>query len=87
MKKGLKSISWVLLTLMLLCLTVDGFGQKSSVDQQRLNRDLRIMEGVLSKLLKGKTSYRFFNGHTKAVYLPNFGVVFHTNKERPVHQE
>ncbi len=59
---------------------------QESIDQKRLGRDLRIMEGVLSKLLNGRESRQAFNGHTKSVFLPGFGVVFHTSKEGPIYR-
>ena len=71
---------------MLLIFTTSGFGQKTSINQKRLNRDLRIMEGVLSELLRGKTSHRYFDGKTKAIYLPGFGIVFHTSQEGPAYR-
>jgi|GEM_PF-1123373 len=80
-----KRIYRTITILMLLIFTTSGFGQKTSINQNRLNRDLRIMEGVLSKLLRGKTSHRYINGKTKAVYLPGFGIVFHTSQEGPAY--
>ena len=77
----------VLLLAAVLGLQAGVFGQESSIDQDRLNRDLRIMEGVLDKLFKGKSSHWYFNGHTKGVYLPGFGVVFHMNQVGPIHHD
>ena len=87
MRNGKRNIpcTWTIL-LFVLGLNTMGFGQRASVNQDRLNRDLRIMEGVLTKLLRGKTSRYYVNGKTKAVYLPGFGIVFHTNQEGPAYR-
>lgn len=87
MNNKFKQIRQVLPTIIFLCLTASGFSQKTSIDQRRLNRDLRIMEGILDKLFKGRASSHYFNGRTKAVYLPGFGVVFHTSQKAPVHRD
>lgn len=85
MNNKFRQIRHVLPAMIFLFLTVSGFSQKTSIDQQRLNRDLRIMEGILDKLFKGRDSSRYFNGRTKALYLPGFGVVFHTSQNAPIH--
>lgn len=76
-----------LLLAVMLGLQARVFGQESPIDQERLNRDLRIMEGVLDKIFKGKSSHWYFNGHTKGVYLPGFGVVFHMSQVGPIHHD
>ena len=87
MNRGFRTIRRALFPWVFLILTVGAVGQTSDFNQERLNRDLRIMEGVLDRLLKGKTYRRYFNGHTRAVYLPNFGVVFHMSQRGPMHHE
>ncbi len=74
------------LGLILIC-TISVFSQQAKINQKRLTRDLNIMEGVLDKLLQGDTSHRFFDGHTRGVYIPGFGIVFHTRQEGPVIHE
>ncbi len=87
MWNGKKNIPWTwTIMVFILGLNTMGFGQRASVNQDRLNRDLRIMEGVLAKLLRGKPSRHYINGKTKAVYLPGFGIVFHTNQEGPAYR-
>ncbi len=87
MNRVLRNIQRALFPWVFFILTVGAVGQTSTYDQERLNRDLRIMEGILDKLFKGKAYHRFFNGHAKAVYLPNFGIVFHMSQRGPVHHE
>ena len=80
-----KPLRKIVSVIFLFILTAGVLGQTVRIDQNRMSRDLRIMEGILDKLFKGKSSHRFFNGHTKAVFLPDFGVVFHLSQEGPVH--
>lgn len=79
----------LLLTGMILIFTIPVFSQQSRLNQRRLTRDLNIMEGVLDKLLQGETHsrYRLFDGHSRGVYLPGFGILFHTQQEGPVIHE
>ena len=70
--------------LLVLGITTVCLGQKISVDRNRMNRDIRIMEGILDKLFDGKSYWRFTQGNTQGMYLEGFGVAFHANKERPV---
>ncbi|MBW1887583.1 MAG: hypothetical protein JRI52_04430 [Deltaproteobacteria bacterium] len=84
MKTWTRSIIASILALFLI-VNHAGFAQES-IDQKRLGRDLRIMEGVLSKLLNGRESSRAFNGHTKGVFLPDFGIVFHTSKQGHIYR-
>ena len=67
--------------LMILITAVMTFGQDRTIDQKRLNRDLKIMEGILDKLLRGKSSFWQFDGNTKGLYLDGFGIVFHTDRD------
>ncbi|MBN2030350.1 hypothetical protein JW824_08905 [bacterium] len=53
------------------------FTQQNAIDQQRMNRDLRIMEGILNKLLQRKSNVFDMNNQTKAIHLSEFGVVFY----------
>lgn len=74
-----KSIKLYLVLSMLIVLgwSITAFTQQNAFDQQRMNKDLRIMEGILDKLLQGNISvYYNVSGRTKAVYLPEFGIVF-----------
>ena len=82
-----KNVSALLLAVFLL-IPVLGFSQlapsqTAGLNRDRLTRDLRIMEGILDKLLRGSSSRYGINGHTKGVYLPGYGVVFHTSPQTP----
>ncbi len=78
MKKQYIKSCFTIFVLIMLCWSVSAFTQQNSIDQQRMNKDLRIMEGILDKLLQGNISvYYNVSGRTKAVYLPEFGIVFH----------
>ena len=57
----------------------------SEFNQKRMDRDLRIMEGVLDKLFQGKNEYTLWNGSTKALQIPDYGVIFHTSRHGPVY--
>ena len=81
-RKGLR-IGYTFIIFIFLGISVLGYSQTDSFNRKRMDRDLRIMEGVLDKLLAGKSSVRFFNGHTKGLYIKNFGIVFHTQKSGP----
>lgn len=83
MKSTIKLFGCSLLIAAFIIPVGTSLAQPSAIDQARLNRDLRIMEGVLDRLLRGKSAQYYFNGHSKGVYLPGFGIVFHTSKSRP----
>lgn len=57
----------------------------TKLDQKRMDRDLRIMEGVLDKLFQGKSDHAFWNGRTKAMHIPDYGIIFYTSRHGPVY--
>jgi len=84
----------IALLLLFFCYVARGPAQTASINQKRLDRDLRIMEGILDKLFEKKTFRHFVNGNTEGIYLEDFGIVFHLNQEsfispltRMIHQE
>ncbi len=81
MKEQWQKTNRLIFALILLSVVSLGFGQPFSLDQERMNRDLRIMEGILDKLLKGKSSHRHIDGVTRGVYLQGFGIAFYTEHE------
>jgi hypothetical protein len=76
-KNRAKLFSKFILLIVLFGFCMEDYGQTQSIDTHRMNRDLRIMEGVLDKLLNGRESF-YSSGGTKGVYLPEFGVIFNT---------
>ncbi|SHF79228.1 hypothetical protein SAMN05443144_11375 [Fodinibius roseus] len=67
-------------------------GQSSEIDENRMNRDLRIMENVLQELFKTGGTIRgryggpfgFGNNHNiRGTYLPGYGVIFTIPEARP----
>ncbi len=80
MKRKSAKYHFVLFILIVLNLSITAFAQQTTVDQQRMNRDLRIMEGILDKLVQGKSDIYNVTSETKAVYLPEFGIVFYVRR-------
>jgi hypothetical protein len=80
MNTRIKTRCFTACILMIFVAVTFVFGQERAMDQKRLNRDLKIMEGILEKLLQGKSSTRHFDGDTKGLYLDGFGIVFHSNQ-------
>jgi hypothetical protein len=65
------------LALITLLIGSTGLAQTGSIDLDRMERDISIMEGVLQKLLRGQSS---FNGETRGLYVKDYGVIFHVKK-------
>ncbi len=62
--------------------------QKSrGMDYDRLDEDLRIMEGIVDKLLSSVGSYNWsFNSRSQGFYLPEYGVIFSLPISTPMIQ-
>ena len=76
----------LLLAILILPVLASGQAADSQIgplNRDRLNRDLRIMEGILDKLLHGGGSRYHISGRTKGIYLPGYGVVFHASPQTP----
>jgi len=69
--------------MILMPLTIQG--QSAQIDSFRLKRDLRIMEGILDKLLDQDNSNMRFSGNPKGIYIPDYGMVFFIEKPQPFH--
>ena len=55
----------------------DAAPQKETVNYARMERDLRIMEGILDNILAGaRPSPRLFGGASKGFYVEGYGVIF-----------
>lgn len=51
-----------------------------SIDQSKMDRDLKIAEDVVSSLIKGESNDgRFYSASPKASYIPGFGVMIDIN--------
>ena len=46
-----------------------------SIDEKRMNRDLKVAENILNTLISGENRFRF-GGKTESNYMPGFGVIF-----------
>jgi hypothetical protein len=71
------------LFLVVLIFAGSAFAQASQkINWERMQRDLDIMEGVLSKLLR-QSSYEWgpIAGHVSGIYFENYGVVFHVEQD------
>src|SRR4030042_2815326 len=72
-------------SILLLNLTTFLIAQDFSGDFDRMRHDLRIMEGILNKLLKSGSQRGIHpGGETKGVYLEDFGIVFQTQDHAPL---
>ncbi|MFC1569736.1 hypothetical protein ACFL4L_05840 [bacterium] len=58
-------------------------GQSAEIDSFRLKRDIRIMEGILDKLLDQETSNIRLPGDSKGIYVPDYGMIFYMKKTQP----
>ncbi len=69
--------------LVVLIFAGPAFPQASQkINWERMQRDLDIMEGVLSKLLQGAPhGWRPIAGHVSGIYFENYGVVFHVEQD------
>ena len=72
------------MVLVLFGLIVSATAQTKSINLQRLKRDLRIMEGILDKLLVQDQSFFALNGKTKGIYLQGYGIIFHRSQQKPI---
>ena len=59
------------------------FGQSPPIDQSRMGRDLRIMEGILNRLLQDESEDLYSRCKIDGFYLPQYGIIFHTCQPRP----
>jgi hypothetical protein len=72
--------------IMLWCLIFPLFvtGQSPQSDLYRMNRDLRIMEGILDKLLDQEDlSQMRLPGNSRAIYMSDYGLIFYMKKPLP----
>jgi hypothetical protein len=76
-----KMIALITGFLMIFSTAVFVSGQDKGMDRNRLNRDLKIMEGILDKLFHEKSSYRQLDGDTRGLYLDGFGILFHAGQD------
>lgn len=51
--------------------------KSSGMDQERMERDLRIMEGIIDKLISDGSDYHL-GERTRGVYIQDYGIVFYT---------
>ena len=60
--------------------------QKNRVmDYDRMDEDLRIMEGIVDKLLNSVGNYNWsFNSRSQGFYLPEYGVIFSIPISTPI---
>ena len=55
------------------------------MDYDRLDEDLRIMEGIVDKLLNSVGNYNWsFNSNSQGFYLPEYGVIFSIPLSTPI---
>ncbi|MEQ9008495.1 MAG: hypothetical protein RLP12_11460 [Ekhidna sp.] len=59
---------------MLLCMSFS-FSHGQSIDEKRMDRDLKIAEDILSTLARGDSRSRFYD-NVESNYIKDFGVVF-----------
>jgi len=77
--KGLSKMV-VVAAVTLYC--VSGYAQHAkTIDSERMNKDLNIMEGILGKLLNAEERLGISSGEPVGVFLEDYGVVFHVNKK------
>ena len=69
--------------LLLLCIPVMAQEQSAEIDSFRLKRDIRIMEGILDKLMDQEASGIRLYGDSKGFYLPDYGMIFYMKKIQP----
>ncbi|MFQ5707211.1 MAG: hypothetical protein ACE5HO_07150 [bacterium] len=68
---------WQRLTFGLLAfLAFSATRAQTGINRDRMQRDLDIMEGVLSKLLLNTSERGFWNGRTQGMYFDGYGVIF-----------
>ena len=70
MKMTRKSI----IGIVIMALCVSGL-QAQSIDEKRMDRDLKVAENILNTLASGDSRLRFHN-KIESNYLPDFGVIF-----------
>ncbi|WP_420315901.1 hypothetical protein [Ekhidna sp.] len=80
MKRTIKDINTMknkrkLLVLVTLIFTIVFNTSAQSFDEERMNRDLKIAENILSTLASGEGRVKIFN-NVESNYIPEFGVVF-----------
>ncbi len=75
------------LTVLALAVAAPSFAASEDVniDYSRMERDLRIMEGILDNMLAGGATGRFrlLSRSTKGYYLDGYGVIFSVRVSRP----
>jgi len=81
--KIMNKLKFVFLLLFIIHASCLGFSQTPSVNRARMNRDLRIMEGILNKLLKNDSFELYSQCKTNGFYLPQYGIIFHACQPRP----
>lgn len=59
--------------------------QSARIDSFRLKRDMRIMEGILDKLLYQDETDMQLTGDARGAYIPDYGMVFYVKKSQPYH--
>ncbi|MBN1782905.1 hypothetical protein JW948_17360 [bacterium] len=69
--------------LVLLALPVLLPAQYAETDSFRLKRDLRIMEGILDKLIDRQQVDMRMPGVSKGIYIPEYGMIFYMKKIQP----
>jgi len=84
----LKRYLFYFLAIAGLCISYSVFPQEKvhAFDQKRMDRDLRIMEGVIDKLLS-EGSEHHLDGRTKGLYIQDYGIVFHSEKGEPLLED
>jgi len=69
----------MLFTIFLLALPLAA--QEKSTREKKRSRDIRIMEGVLDKVLAGQSNRHFGTpSSTQGLYIKNYGMIFHAAK-------
>ncbi len=57
--------------------------QPSDIDSSRIKRDIRIMEGILDRLLDQDKMNMRFTGNCRGFYIPDYGMVFYLRRTQP----
>ncbi|MFQ5651165.1 MAG: hypothetical protein ACE5IY_14585 [bacterium] len=80
------STRWMAMLASVLLLAPSLLAQRSeALDWKRMQRDLDIMEGVLSKLMTPRHLIEPFHGNVRGVYFEGYGVVFLVDRDGIFH--
>lgn len=67
--------------LLALSINLSSLAQDNNLDIKKMNRDIRIMEKILDKILSHKNNSSYFQPQSvKGIYMPEFGLIFHVQQ-------